>query len=265
MQSIWQSAVPIAGLGAIGAFVFWSLMGRIVPRTQGHALNQRQSYTLALLAIGVVFAALIALLVAHHSAESRQQSQKQSKALIGTLQERYEITRQLIEKRSSELVGSGNQGGVAEKLAALGRFRASFDRLSHEAIAALESDDLMLFNELNKQIYKLITSDSAKEVFDPPTLAFMFERTVKEDGGLVLRDETGEEFEMSLFDSARIANGEIPQSLIEEKKRIPSRDRLIWTIYAPLPGEVVERTVSEMPSLSLFKRLPHRDTKRASR
>ena len=66
MSDFWSIALGVGGLGAIGCFVFWSLMKKILPSITGHPLNQKQTFFLAIFTISILLLALIAILITYY-------------------------------------------------------------------------------------------------------------------------------------------------------------------------------------------------------
>lgn len=65
MAKFWRAALAVAGLGAIGAFVFWSLYSKWVSLGIFSNLSSEQTFILMLVFLGLTFLALIAALITY--------------------------------------------------------------------------------------------------------------------------------------------------------------------------------------------------------
>jgi hypothetical protein len=66
MSDFWKLAIEVAGLGAIGCYVFLTLMMRLLPKVTGESLRPWQTFVLALFSVTAVLCALVAILFTYY-------------------------------------------------------------------------------------------------------------------------------------------------------------------------------------------------------
>ena len=86
MPEVWQVAITIAGLGAVGAFVFWSLYREWLRLPIFPKLTKQQAFRLMQIFLVLTFLALIAVLVTYAYVHSKQ-------AQVALLKEQINETR----------------------------------------------------------------------------------------------------------------------------------------------------------------------------
>lgn len=65
MEKFWRAALAVAGLGAVGAFVFWSLYSKWISLGIFSNLSSEQTFVLMLVFLSLTFLALIAALITY--------------------------------------------------------------------------------------------------------------------------------------------------------------------------------------------------------
>src|SRR5262245_197479 len=85
---IWEVAIGVCGLGAVGAFVFWSLYKQWLRLPIFSKLTRKDTFVLMLVFLGLSFLGLLALLALSYASEARHQ------ALLRTQAEQKERLKQ---------------------------------------------------------------------------------------------------------------------------------------------------------------------------
>ncbi len=70
MESFWQVAVGVAGLGAVGAFIFWSLYRGWLNLGIFAKLSRKQTFVLMVMFLLLTFAALVVVVIAYLKKDS---------------------------------------------------------------------------------------------------------------------------------------------------------------------------------------------------
>jgi hypothetical protein len=79
-NQLWKNAIAIGGLGAIGAFVLWSLYSQLLSLPVFARMNQSQTFVIFLVFMILVFSALLFMLHAYIRSQTERRSEQHNPA-----------------------------------------------------------------------------------------------------------------------------------------------------------------------------------------
>jgi hypothetical protein len=154
MESLWQIAVSVAGIGAVGCLVFYSLYRDWLRLRALATLTRRQRFVLFIIFLVLTFAVGAGAIVAR-SYEKHLESQQ-------TLQSANELISILEVRHSEGLRKLGEIQSVSTNPAAVGKVIESFSNRTERARTALKKGNHVSYHEETKGILDLFESDAAR-------------------------------------------------------------------------------------------------------
>ncbi len=150
MNELWKAAFTIAGIGAIGSFILWSLYSKWIKLPIWVSLTKHQQFVLFTLFLTFTFLFAIAGLITY--AMTIQPPQPPNKQLVNTFKDKRKNAIELFAKAKT---ATGSQQVGQNFVEA----ETKFIDLTDESIKALENNEDVRAYELRKKLLKHVNSD----------------------------------------------------------------------------------------------------------
>jgi len=177
MQQLWQVAFGVAGIGAVVAFVFWSLYRNWLKLAVFQRMTKRQQFIIFILFLCLTFVFAVSGLAAYVIVQVVNPAQRAAENSVGELSQLVRARREnilsIMDKQdkffASERQKAVDEGkptdGLDAKIKLLHSVKDQFERLSGEYAAALDDRQFVRSHELLHDIYVLLDQPETQALF----------------------------------------------------------------------------------------------------
>jgi hypothetical protein len=182
----WKLALGIAGIGAVAAFVIWSLYKKWLSLPIFQRMEKRQQFIIFILFFTLTFlfaiGGLAAYVVTHLYDAKNSGFQVKNESQLDELLQHVEWKASLIHRNFEKAI---EEGADASKMHA---FESQFNSLHNEHLSALRQGQYTRGYEIRSEVWQLLRDASQAGFKVPQTTFYTFSGTEEQYREMVIQD-----------------------------------------------------------------------------